>query len=137
MSLFVKDPVNQLGIRIFHDFDQFWYLFGRALQVIIKRDDLVSFCEIKSAEGGIMLPEILSQPDRGKNIRIFRLDFFQDFPAPVLAAIIHENELKGFPGIIHDCRNPAEQLLQGSFAVINRYNYRKFNFLHGDDFMQM
>ena len=136
MLLVFVDAVNQFGITFFHRFDQFRDLLRRALQVVVKGNDIITFGVIETAESSAVLPEVLGQADDSDNIRSPFLILIEHFPACVMAAIIHENNLKAFPGTFQNSSEPAEQFLQRGFAV-KHWNYdRKFHFFHRDEFRQ-
>jgi hypothetical protein len=91
-------------------------LVGRVLQVVVEGDDVVAGRLPETGQVGVVLPVVAEQVQRhdvGPGARLLG----DDLPAPVLAAVVDEDQLVAQPGSLEDLDDAVDGPLHDARAV--------------------
>jgi hypothetical protein len=89
------------------------------LQVGVEGDDRVPGHGLECGQDGLVLAEVARELEHADPVRARGGRRLQDRERPVLAAVVHEDELVGLPRRIHDGGEPGEQLRKVALLVVD------------------
>ncbi len=111
--------------------EQLGDLFGRVLEVCIERHDDIAAHPLEGGHDGHVLAEVPVKVDDAHLFRTAVVKFLQHRTGVVATAVVCEQDLKGFPDLVHDGDQARVKRFEVLLLIVNRDHDADIWFYHG------